>query len=286
MSKITFGNSETIVEDVPTPVEGVSVECSTTIAESAPFSPGSLLPVKHAVKSDGLVLGDTIPTFDQIILPRVNIVQGVGLLKDSFPQGAIVFGQSTILFQPAVVNIQTGNATSPALPPVIITLLGVRPTRFAEKVAGGARGLLVDTEQEVLAAGGTLDYKEWELKKSAGMVLYQPMVEGLVLIQRPEHLADDNTIFVYECEGCKYALAIWAMKGTAYTQAAKRVFFTARAAGCLRAGYPTHSFNFSTRMEKKATNSYFVPVCIPRAKNSLEFLSFVSGILAAPESQD
>jgi hypothetical protein len=73
--------------------------------------------VQHAAKTGGLMLGDTIPDFKDIILPRLNIVQGVGNLKDQFPQGAIVFNQSTVLFVPPDIDPQTGNVRRAATPP-------------------------------------------------------------------------------------------------------------------------------------------------------------------------
>lgn len=248
---------------------------------------GGLLPApinSQLPATNGLLLGDKLPTFKDIILPRINIVQSVGILKDSFPPGALVFNQQVLLFVPPDIDKQTGNVRKPGLPPVVMTVLGFRPTRFAEKVQGGVRGMIVDSEDAVRANGGTLDYNEWNLKKSAGMKRFEYLADALVAVERPAHLADDDTVFVYPVDGKKYALAIWGMKGTAYTAAAKRVFFTARAMGCLRNGYPSYSFNVSTRSETREGNIYSVPVCIPNQKSTPAFLEFVSGILNTPES--
>lgn len=228
----------------------------------------------------GLVLGDKIPEFKDIILPRLNLVQGLGDLKDSFPLGGIVFNQQALLFHPAVIDKQTGNAVKQALPPVIITCLGFRPARFVEKTSGGARGMIVDTEDAVKANGGTLDYNEWKLKKAAGMKRFEPLADGLIAIERPECIADDDSFFVYPVGDKKYALAIWGMKGTAYTDAAKRVFFTARAAGCLSKGYPTRSFAMTTRLKSyEGGNSTFVPVLVPHKVSTPEFMEWAGKVL-------
>lgn len=236
------------------------------------------------VAPGGLLLGDKLPTFKDIILPRLNIVQSVGTLKDSFPFGSLVFDQKVILFTPPDIDKQTGNIRRAGTPPAVITVLGFRPTRYAEKVAGGGRGMIVDTEDAVRQNGGTLDYNEWNLKKAAGMKRFEPLAEALVAIERPAALADDDTIFVWPVgtEGNlkKYALAIWGLKGTSYTAAAKRVFFNHRAMGCLRTGYPTWSYAVSTRVETRESNSYSVPVCLPYQKSSPEFLAFVQTVLA------
>jgi len=145
--------------------------------------------------------------------------------------------------------------------------------------------MLCTTEEQGRAAGGTLDYNEWRLKASSGMKRFEYMADALVAIQRPEIVADDDTIFVYPVEDKKFALAIWSLKGSAYTAACKRVFFTARSMGCLRGGYPTYSYVVTTRSEPTPDKSstYFVPVCLPSKKSSPEFLNWVATVLQAPQ---
>lgn len=264
----------------------------TAVGAGAPHPQATLVPTapnsvavyqSQAIGSPGgLVLGDKLPEFKDIILPRLNIVQGTGQLKDSFPQGALVFGQALILHTPPVINGKTQVVEKPATPPVTITVLGFRPTRFAEKVASATPGMVVDTEDQVKSAGGTLDYKEWESKKADGMLLFQPLADAVVVIERPECAADDDTVFIYSCDGKKYALALWAMKGTSYTAAAKGVFFTQRAVGCLRGGYPTWNYSVSTRIKTGKGNSWYVPVCIPKAKSTPAFMEFAVSILSQP----
>lgn len=260
------------------PTAPVTAPAPTPAAETntalAPQRPGG------ALAPTGLLLGDFIPEFKDIILPRINIVQGVGLLKDTFQQGQIVFGQNTVLFSPPVIDQKTQTIKEAATVPVTMTVCGFRPVRYVEKVVGGARGLIVNTPDEVTKAGGTLDYNEWRMKQSSGMKRFEPLAEAFVAIERPEFCKDDDTTFVYPVGGKKYALAIWAMKGTSYTAAAKRVFFTQRSVGCLKfGGYPSYAFSVSTRMEKNESNTYWVPVAVPKEKNSAEFLQFVAGIL-------
>jgi hypothetical protein len=105
----------------------------------------------------------------------------------------------------------------------------------------------------------------------------------MIAIARPEIVADDDTVFIYDVEGVKYALALWSMKGSAYTQAAKRVFFTQRSIGCLAKGYPTFNFAVSTRPETNEGNDYFVPVCIANKKNTQLFIDWVTRVLSAPQ---
>ncbi len=273
--EVKFGNE---AGAAPAPVIDVPSEKT---ASAAPAAPAPQQPSQAvALSRGGLLLGDTIPSFDQIILPRLNIVQGVGKLKDSFPQGAIIWNQTLPLFVPPDIDPKTGNIRRAGTPPITLTVLGFRPTRYVERVAGGARGQICNTEAEVRAAGGTTDYKEWDLKKASGMKYFQLLAEALVAIERPEGCADDDSVFVYPVGDKKYTLALWGMKGSVYTAAAKRVFQTQRAMGALRGGYPTMNFHVTTRLENWSNgNSSWIPVCINGQKSTPEFLAFVQDVI-------
>lgn len=279
MAEVSFGpgavpvQAPQVAPSVAQPVEVVGVP-ATVPRVTAPVSAGP----------SGLLLGDKIPDFSEIVLPRVNLAQGIGKLKDTFLPGTIVLGQQVPLFIPPDIDITTGNVRRAATPPVEITVLGFRPTRFVEKVAGGARGAICNTEDEVRAQGGTLDYKEWKLKAASGMKRFEYYADALVLIRRPDSIADDDTVFVYKIEGAKYALAMWGMKGTIYTAAAKKVFFTNRRIGCLmNGGYPSKHFSVSTRLENwPGGNSSWIPICVAGANSSPEFLQFVNQIIGNP----
>ena len=217
-------------------------------AVQEPKTTQAVVPATPTAVATATLLGDKIPSFDEIILPRVNLVQNTGKLKDAFEPGSVVLGQQMVLFCPPDIDMTTGNVRRAATPPATITVLGFRPTRFCEKVEGGARGLIVSSEEQVRAAGGTLDYNEWKLKKAQGMKRFETLADAVVLIERPESAKDDDTVFIFPADGKKYALALWGMRGTSYTHAAKKVFFTQRATGCLRiGGYPSFAFSVSAR---------------------------------------
>jgi hypothetical protein len=180
-------------------------------------------------------------------------------------------------------------------------LLGFKALQFAEKVVGGAQGLLLKSEEAVVNAGGTLDYKEWDesLKAVAAGVpgakalrRFEKLATALVLIECPAHLvtADaDHISFPHECGGKWFALALWSMKGSSYTNAAK-AFFTARRMGHLRdkfengvrvgGGYPTRAWTLTTKLEAfKNGNFAYIPIVRPSTTSSPDLLSFVTGFL-------
>lgn len=281
---VKFGKDE---EKAPVEVESTTVantdegqettkETHDPVAElevPARVSSGSLAP-------SGLVMGDKLPTFGEIILPRINLVHNVGRLCQTFRPGEIVFGQSTVIYTPPV--LKDGEVKEKGTDPCTMVVLGFRPTRFVEKVDGGGRGMLVNSPEEVSAAGGTLDYKEWQLKKPSGMKYFQYLADAVVLVERPKQIENDGTVFIYDVEGKQYALALWSMKGTAYTKAAKTVFFTQRSIGYLRqGGYPSYKFSVSTKLSHDYTNPTWIPVCVPQGKTSPALLEVVAGILSS-----
>lgn len=267
------------VQSVATPVPGVTVEATNTVAP-APAALATIPKAGLPTKSTFL-LGDVLPDFSDMVIPRVNIVQNIGTLSESFQSGSLLYGQQVVLFTPAVIDVKSSTIKQAATPPVNVTFFGFRPTRFAQKLPGGAKGLLVNTEDEVRAAGGTLDYAEFKLKEASGMTRFEPLADAMVAIQRPDALADDDTIFVYDIERKKYALALWAVRGTAYTNLCKKTLFPARRMGALRqGGYPSWSYSLSTREEKyPGGHAAWIPVALPREKNTPAFLDFVREII-------
>jgi len=78
------GASETVKDNQP--VEEASAQ------ELATISSGSI------TKAPGLLMGDRLPSFEEIILPRINLVHNVGRLCQTFAPGEIVLGQSTVIY--------------------------------------------------------------------------------------------------------------------------------------------------------------------------------------------
>lgn len=239
MAKVTFDKSqkvETRTEAVPTPVPDVTVECVTSVGGVASSLPvPASLPVSAPA---GLVGGEDNIDFRDIVLPKIHIGQGVGDIGRDFGMGEIVFDQKLKLPRP-----------------VEFFVLGFLPTRFSERTTGGELGNICDTEAEVVACGGTTDWNEAE---ETSKPLYQRLATAVLLIKQPEGVTCDD--FSYEHNGAKYSLALWAMKGSAYTHGAKTLF-TARKIGTLRKSWFAHSYKLTTKDEKFRTgNRAFIPV--------------------------
>lgn len=263
------------------PVEDLKSANPTPAAPGATTGEAAAPPAQPVVKTNagGFPLGDDLPGFRDVMFPRLNLVQNIGALKEQFPSGDVVFGQSSILFEPPVFD-KGGNTTKPATPPVNLVVIGLTSKRFSERVTGGIGGQIVNTEAEVAGAGGTLSWQEWDLKKAAGMKLFENLIDMLIAVRRPEHIKDDDTVFSFVVGKDKYALGLWSVKGTAYTNAYKKVLAFHRLAGVLKQGYPTHSFALSTRLEKfRNGNTAWIPILLPAEKSTPEFMEFVKQIV-------
>ncbi len=169
---------------------------------------------------------DNIRSSD-ITMPRINIVQKVGDLSNIFTPGDIVLNKETVIYKAPKTDPVTKSQV-PQSPALQVVVCGFRPDRWAEKTVGGEQGTIVDSVEQVVAAGGTISYEENEATQKP---LYQQLSEALVLIQQPEGVTDPA--FSYVADGKRWAPALWAMKGSAYTNGAK-LFRTVRKAGWLK----------------------------------------------------
>lgn len=261
------------------------VEDSTTPVNPAPEAPDA--PTENAVAprtnpQPGFFDEDAI-SYDDIVFPRINIVQFVGKLhtEQGFDPGCILLGSANVIHTPA-------DKDEPGSPPLNITCIGFRPLQYVEKLGGGKSGMLVNTEAEVVKNNGTLNWKEWDASKSSGKPLryFQTLATALVLVEKPASYEDPEQMdfpYVFAPEGQPeryFTLALWGMKASAYTKGAKAIR-TQRKIGSLRKSYLAHSWTVTTSKESKDDNYYFVPKLRPATKNSELFQDFIKSIIGA-----
>lgn len=297
MSKLSFSTvksaavADAPVAENPAPAASapvIDVAATVTPAAEIPTAPvtsTALVPVADAgvpaVSDSPIEFDENDIKFSDVYLPRVNIVQNIGDLMKVFNPGEIVLNSTYVIHTPAQLEKKI-----PGTPALKITLIGFKKKQFAEKVSGNVQGLLVNSEAEVARAGGTLAYKEWDQSVQASktnpavkpLKYFQALSTALLLIERPEGLNDEGNLqFPYSCEGKQYALALWSMKGTAFTNAAKH-FFTARKIGHLREGYPTRAWTLTTKLETYGSNMAWIPVVKPSEASTPAFLQFVQEV--------
>jgi hypothetical protein len=270
MSKVNFNVTEESNEPDVQP-EAVKAEATEQT------KPDSNLPAPYKP-----VLGDYLPSLADVRLPRINIVHGVGQLKDDFPVGAIVYNSQLILHEAAL-------GKKPATDPVELVVIGWLPIRYVEKIQGGGRGMLCTDLEQVRKAGGTLDYNEWKNKRAAGMRRFEILAEAVCLIKQPELCKAEIAQFPFVIGENRWAIGVWGMKGTAYTNGAKTIF-TARKMGCCLDGYPTCSWYASTAVMQFTTEegktSIPVPRFVPGKATSAEFRKYAVNIISGSEESD
>lgn len=236
----------------PLPANPTNIPPTGTAAAPAP-APAANLPARPNAfggddDEDDMTPGD-------LVLPRLNIVQKVGEMSNIFRPGDIVLDASLVL-------VDAGKELTPSAP-IRIVVLGLQKTYFAEKLEGGARGKTYQSEAEVVADGGTLDWNE----AKRGKQLYQRVCTGMVLVEKPEALKAEK--FPHVIGGKHYALALYTMKGVGYTNAARH-FKTEKKMGQSRAaGYPGLFWLMSSKLEKYGQNFAYRPV-LKQAEHTTE----------------
>lgn len=217
---------------------------------------------------------------EEVILPRINLVQKVGPLSEEFTPGEVVLNKELVIYTIAKKEQKVA--------PLEITILGFRPTLWTERVEGGALGNVFKTPREVAESGGTTIYKVAEDSRKEAKLnpevkeipYYQQLATALVVIKRPEGIDEDGIYFNYPHDGNQYAIAQWSMKGGAFTNGAK-IIKTAKKIGHLRVGgYCSFSYNMHTFMKKYSETRFgAIPILRPGVKHTPEFQAFAQEIL-------
>lgn len=252
----------------------VAVEQPTNAAQEAPASEAprrsETLPAvrqsdnRHAINFNQDNIG-----FEDIRLPRLNLVQNVGQLRETFTPGEFVFESAQVIHSPKTAQKPTGDE------PLNVVVLGFRATSFVEKIEGGERGKVCRTTDEVVACGGTLDYGEWDesvkqakANPNSGLKplrRFDYMTTALILIEKPEKVVDPNhNRFPYKSEEGKfYALVLYTMKGSAYNNGVKSIKTHVKQKSVMNdnVNYSDDMFTLTSKFEKyRNGGSAFIPV--------------------------
>lgn len=204
--------------------------------------PTSLLPAP--AHGNSLVVDDDRILLTELVIPTLNLVQGVGDLAASFEAGSWVFDKTHTIATPPPKDPKRPGATVPA--PVEMVVIGFRPTRYSEKMPGGSGGRILNTVADVARVGGTTVYDEaYEGKgkeRKQKRPYFTPLATALILLKAPADVSglssDVEAVFpmdVVDGEGkvTRFAIGFWHLGNTAFTHVA-RPLKTARTLGVLR----------------------------------------------------
>jgi hypothetical protein len=241
---------------------GQSAQPPATVPSSGLSHPSSDIP------AIGGLMGDFAE--EDFRLPRINIVQAVGPLSEDYEPGSIVYNKDMVLLEP-------GQDPKVWSDPINVTVLNAKK-QFQENLDYGTEETpeIVETLEEVEARGGWIDWRGDEKPP------WRPILTALLLIEAP---SDDLTeeFSIQGVDGKAYELALWTLKGSAYSRAGKAINTAARFA--LRnkeTGQPElhkGKWSLQVRREKLGTNLVYVPRLRQHGKHDDEFVEFVTTLL-------
>lgn len=187
----------------------------------------------------------------------LSIVQKVGALADRFSAGSIVMNKETVL--------SLGDT------PVEFTVLVARKF-YQEKVAynSGVRPRIFSTEEDVLAAGGTLD---WE---NGVAPTYETVLHCTVLLKQPDGVEGGFTLTY---EGAQYALCEWYMRGVAFKNAGLTILNTIWQLSRSGQSFTSLKWELTTRRITVGLNKVITPAVNIAGRHSNEFTAFASTLL-------
>lgn len=218
--------------------------------------PEAALTVSPALMAASGFEGEILP--EEIRIPTLNIVQGVGDLADSFRSGAVVLNKETLL--------------SDGGTPLGLTLLRCRKF-YVENLPYGSeqRPALFDKLQDVLHAGGTL---EW---LNDTPPTFQTVLQCQVLLERPEGAGGE---FPYSYAGEDYAMALWTLRGMAFSRVGRSLLtFIAQLVNHGQPLYCARWMLTTTREKLKNKNTVAVPVLRNSGRNTPEFQGYAASLL-------
>ena len=193
-----------------------------------------------------------------MIVPRFNIVQGVGPLSEHFDSGDIVLDSEIVLAKKespvSLIVLSIAKSYEESLP---YDPSGPRPREFKSEI-------------ELREAGLWTEWRDGQpppVKKKA---------IAMLLVQQPEGV--DSLRFSYKVADKSYALAIWTMRGTAYNRAAKKIF-TEEKLSLKDTGLVGGLWELSTKKEPINGNPVSVPVLRLTGKSTTESVAEITTLL-------
>ena len=188
---------------------------------------------------------------DDIVIPRLNLVQNVGSLAELFNGGDLVLNKEVVLSAP-----------------LELTILSARK-QFVQNLDfdSDEKPQVYNTLEEVHAAGGTI---EWVGNQKPS---FTPVLHVNLVFKAPAGL---DYALPLEYNGDAYGLAVWTLRGVAYTRAGKNILTAAKFA--LRDGLFNGKWELTSKREKFGRNSVFVPVLRNVGRNTPDFVNYLRTI--------
>ena len=200
-------------------------------------------------------------SMDDVRLPRINLLQKMSELVDT--PG---YSPGDLVFQKEVVLSRFGGT------PLEVIFMNLR--RQYQEVTpwgSGTEARVVNTREEVFAAGGSLKYKasnEW-----------RPLAHLTCLIKAPEKLNEEHAmLFPFHHDGADYALAMWTVSSSSYTGVATPVITATTQ--ILRDGLWTAKWEIVVNKKSNDQGAvYYTPNAIRKGLLDEGMKAFVSSLM-------
>lgn len=249
VKKVSFARTASVPAatiEAAKPVQPIAPAPTVQPAEEAPKPSAALVPQNGDTRIATATYGgeDEVDIGD-IRFPRLNIAQKTSAAElVKLGLGNFVLNKEQSL----------GNT-------IRIVLVGFQPKKYSEKVKyGSPAGHMASSLDEVNALGGTTIWRESKENAQSGSTKpwFQPMVTGLMLIEKPDGLESDER-FVYEANGKWYAPALFTVKSTSYESFYVKLN-SEQKLGLLRQGYPTRFIEVKSELRKFTGGEAYQPV--------------------------
>lgn len=196
-------------------------------------------------------------------LPRLNLVQKTSdeELVTNFGIGAIVLNKE--------IKLSDGKT------PIVVTAVRMAKD-YIQKLPfdSGETPAVYLTPEEVIAAGGSLNYKDYNSGN-----FFQPRAHIQFAIKAPEGLDETElALFPYESEGKAYAMALLTVASSAYTSVAKELATLRTSNKVMRNGLVFGQLELAATLKKKEAKSWYVPTVKFAGSNDEELTKFFLSI--------
>jgi len=224
-------------------VEASEEETAVAVSEGAVGTPVRVMDVKSR-GFEGEVTTANVDT------PYLSLVGKSGALSDEFDSGSFVFDKQLELCSKK--------------DSFFLTLVKVK-LFYQEDIPFGEEGTPEKFENlnEAINKGW---HNDWDDKDNGKYVI--PIVNAAVLLEVDEEISE------FSHDGRHYALAMWSLKGTGYTNVGKKIINACRK-GWLRDAVHLGTWEISSTYVKDSKFPYYKPNAVRGEKHTPEFLQFM-----------
>jgi len=162
-----------------------------------------------------------------------------------------------------------------------IIVVGFSSKRYIEKTkytpGANSNAKIVNSLEEVDAVGGTTSWFESKEnpKVTSDKPWFQPSVTALLLIEKPENVAEDR--FIKVIDGKAYGVALFSVKSLAY-YAFYIKLNSEQKAGILREGFPTRFIEVKSTLVPGKSGESFQPYVKVLEKAPAELVEFARSL--------